>query len=117
MGSQKAASANVETVFSGVGGMLEKATTLGADLVADYTICHHNWQYDFLEPSDEEVVAAWTVLYGPEPRDSDAESDGSAGSDNESDDDAEGDGESSAAAATSGGAGGAGGADPSCVAK
>ena len=90
--------------------MLEKAATLGAELVAEYTICHHNWLYDFLEPSDEEVVAAWAALYGPEPRESDAESDGSGGSDSESDDSesddaAEGDGETSAAAATSGGAG------------
>ena len=42
VGSQKAASANVETVFSGVGGMVQKATTIGSDLVTDCAICHHN---------------------------------------------------------------------------
>ena len=42
VGSPKAASSNVETVFSGVGGMKAKAASLGAELTADYTICHHN---------------------------------------------------------------------------
>ena len=37
VGSQKAASSNVETVFSGVGGMVAKASSIGPDLVMDYT--------------------------------------------------------------------------------
>ena len=73
VGSQKAAAANVETVFSGAGGMVAKAASLGADLLADYTICHYNWQYDFLLPSDEEIVSAYQLLYGVDARASDAE--------------------------------------------
>ena len=40
--------------------------------MTDYTICHHNWQYPFLFPSDDEVVKGYQTLYGPEERDSDA---------------------------------------------
>ena len=69
VGSQKASSSNVESVFSGVGGMVQKATTLGAELTENYTICHHNWLYEFLEPSDEEIIAAYVKLNGFEPHD------------------------------------------------
>ena len=72
VGSQKAASSNVETVFSGVGGMVQKATTLGSELTESYTICHHNWLYEFLEPSEDEAMVAYLSLNGPEPHDSDA---------------------------------------------
>ena len=61
-----------------VGGMVAKATTIGADLVADYTICHHNWEYDFLVPSDKECTEAYIKLYGKDARISDGE--GSSGS-------------------------------------
>ena len=37
VGSQKASSSNVESVFSGVGGMVQKATILGAALTENYT--------------------------------------------------------------------------------
>ena len=66
----------METVFSGVGGMVAKASSLGADLVADYTICHHNWQYPVFLPSDEEIVNAYQKFYGSEAHASDAESSG-----------------------------------------
>ena len=85
-GSMKAASANVETVFSGVGGMVAKASSLGADLVADYTICHHNWSYSFLEPSAEEIITAYSRAYGQEAHNSDAESsDGTASDESDAD--------------------------------
>ena len=67
VGSAKAASSNVETVFSGIGGMLAKATTMDPDLAANYTILHHNFMYAFLEPTDEEVVEAYTKEEGEEP--------------------------------------------------
>ena len=73
VGSAKAASSNVETVFSGVGGMLQKATTLGGDVVESYTICHYQWLYEFLCPSDDEVAAAYMKLHGNEAHESDAE--------------------------------------------
>ena len=53
--------------------MVAKATTIGAELVADYTICHHNWLYDFLVPSDEECVEAYMNLHGKVARASDGE--------------------------------------------
>jgi hypothetical protein len=90
VGSQKAASANVETVFSGVGGMVAKASSLGGDLVADYTICHHNWQYDFLLPSDDEIVSAYQAVNGKDAHISDAESSDEDQSDGEEDENEEG---------------------------
>ena len=59
--------------------MTAKAASLGPELTADYTICHHNWQYDFLLPEDDEAVAAYQRVYGPEASDSDADSSGSEG--------------------------------------
>ena len=79
-----------ETVFSGVGGMVQKAITLGSDLTESYTICHHNWLYEFLEPSDDEIVEAYLKLNRPEPHDSDADE---SSSDEALDDGGEGDGE------------------------
>jgi len=91
VGCYKAASANVETVFSGVGGMVQKSTNIGADLVADYTICHYNWKYSWLEPSEEEIVKAYQELYGPEAHVSDdSESEADDEEDDEEDDDEEG---------------------------
>lgn len=90
VGSTKAASSNVETIFSGVGGMVQKSTSIGADLVVDYTICHHNWQYPWLEPTDDEVDKAYQRLYGDKAHESDVDSDGSGSGEsdaNESSDD------------------------------
>ena len=85
VGSPKAASANVETVFSGVGGMTAKAMSLGAGVTADYTICHHNWQYEFFTPTEVEVAKGYETLYGAAARNSDAESSSGSGSDSDSD--------------------------------
>ena len=41
--------------------MVQKAITLGAELTENYTICH-NWLYEFLEPGDEEIIAAYVTL-------------------------------------------------------
>ena len=72
--------------------MVAKASSIGADLVMDYTICHHNWQYDFLFPSDAEIVSAYQTLYGADAHVSDAESSDSE-EDAEEDADAVEDGE------------------------
>lgn len=66
--------------------MVQKAITLGAELTENYTICHHNWLYEFLEPGDEEIIAAYVTLNGPEPHESDADESSSSSSDEESDD-------------------------------
>ena len=34
----KAASSNVETVFSGAGGMVAKSVNIGGELLSDYTV-------------------------------------------------------------------------------
>ena len=48
---------------------------------------HHNWLYEFLEPGDEEIIAAYVTLNGPEPaHESDADESSSSSSDEESDD-------------------------------
>ena len=46
----------------------------------------HNWLYEFLEPGDEEIIAAYVTLNGPEPHESDAGESSSSSSDEESDD-------------------------------
>ena len=66
--------------------MLQKATTLGSELTESNIICHQNWLYEFLEPSDEEIMAAYIKLNGPEPHHSDADESSSVDSDEESDD-------------------------------
>ena len=99
VGSQKSSSANVETVFSGVGGMVAKASSLGSDLVVDYTICHHNWQYDFLLPSEAEIVSTYQTLYGGEAHPSDGEaSDDEDGEEDGEDSDDDGEAEDAMAA-------------------
>ena len=42
--------------------------------------------YEFLEPGDEEIIAAYVTLNGPEPHESDADESSSSSSDEESDD-------------------------------
>ena len=87
VGSAKAASANVETVFSGIGGMLAKAPTMDPELASNYTILHYNFSYDFLETTDEEVVAAYLQENGEEaPVAPEAEAEGDDGESSESDD-------------------------------
>ena len=82
-----------------VGGMVAKASSLGSDLVVDYTICHHNWQYDFLLPSEVEIVSAYQLLYGGEAHPSDGEaSDDEAGEEDSEDSDDNGQAEDAMAA-------------------
>ncbi|MDC0525959.1 hypothetical protein OAO87_03075 [bacterium] len=49
---------------------------------------HYNWQYEFMRPSIEEIVAAYTKIYGKEPLEEDVanKSDGSDGDGEESED-------------------------------
>ena len=73
--------------------MVAKASSLGADLVVDYTICHHNWQYSFLCPTDDEIVEAYNKAYGDKANESDVQSDGDSDSEAEGDDEDEDEGE------------------------
>lgn len=80
VGCAKVASANVETVFSGVGRISMKSHCLGPQILSDYAFLHYNYKYDWLRPTLEEIVDAYTKLYGKESRESDIESDGSESS-------------------------------------
>jgi hypothetical protein len=50
----------------------------GPQLLSDYAFLHYNYKYDWLRPTLEEIVDAYTKLYGKESRESDIESDGSS---------------------------------------
>ena len=80
VGCAKVASANVETVFSGAGRISMKSHCLGPQILSDYAFLHYNYKYDWLRPTLEEIVDAYTKLYGKESRESDIESDGSESS-------------------------------------
>ena len=91
VGSMKGASANVESVFSGVKRLLgDFAATMGPDVLELYVFIHYNWQYECLRPTWDEIVSAYIESYGKAPVCDDFDSDGSddeASDDNESDDD------------------------------
>ena len=59
----KAASSNVETVFSGAGQLPPK---LYAEILSNYTVLHHNLKYTWLDPKDDDVVKDYEALYGPD---------------------------------------------------
>ena len=42
---------------------------------------HYNWQYEFMRPSVEEIVAAYTKIYGKDPLEEDLDDDDSDGDD------------------------------------
>lgn len=87
VGTMKAASANVETVFSGAGSMMRTSGRLGPTLLSDYAFCHVNWQYDFLRPSKKEVTSMYSTLYGKKGQhESDCDTQNSSSDSNESDD-------------------------------
>ena len=67
-------------VFSGVGRISQKSRCLDPQLLIDYSFLHYNYMYDWLRPTLEEIVDAYTKLYGKESRESDIESDGSESS-------------------------------------
>lgn len=57
-----------------------KSHCLGPQILSDYAFLHYNYKYDWLRPTLEEIVDAYTKLYGKESRESDIESDGSESS-------------------------------------
>ena len=61
---------------------------------------HYNWQYEFMRPSVEEIVAAYKVAHGVMPKEDDLEPDSDAEED-EDEGEAEGEGEDEAGAASS----------------
>ena len=70
VGSQKASSSNVESVSAASAAWCRRPPpSERAELTENYTICHQNWLDEFLEPSDEEIIAAYVKLNGFEPHD------------------------------------------------
>ena len=62
---------------------------LDPQLLSDYAFLHYNYKYDWLRPTLEEIVAAYTQLYGKESRESDIESNGSSGAEEVEEEDGE----------------------------
>ena len=63
-GSKRAASASVETVYSGATKLSNEADSLGDDVLAAYVFNHHNWQFEFLRPTVAEIVAEYQKVHG-----------------------------------------------------
>ena len=72
VGSMKGASACVESVFSGVKRLLgDFGQAMSPEVMELYVFIHYNWQYEFMRPSIEEIVAAYEKLHGSVPLEED----------------------------------------------
>ena len=97
-GPMKGASANVESIFSGVKRLLgDFSQKMSPEILELYVFVHYNMQYDFMRPSVQEIVEAYMHVHGKEALPEDVEEDkdkdeGEDGSDAE-DEDEDGDGE------------------------
>ena len=86
VGSMKGASANVESVFSGVKRLLgDFAATMSPEVLELYVFIHYNYFYEWLRPTTQEIVDAYLATYGP---DAMAEDNSSDEEDDEAADDA-----------------------------
>ena len=86
VGSMKGASANVESVFSGVKRLLgDFAATMSPEVLELYVFIHYNYSYEWLRPTTQEIVDAYLATYGP---DAMAEDNSSDEEDDEAADDA-----------------------------
>jgi hypothetical protein len=61
---KKAAAANVETVFSGVGKFTSEAPSTGPVLLRRLARLHYNWKYPFLRPTTDAVVTRYKKKFG-----------------------------------------------------
>ena len=67
VGSMKGASANVESVFSGVKRLLgDFAATMSPEVLELYVFIHYNYLYEWLRPTTQEIVDAYLATYGPD---------------------------------------------------
>ena len=62
---KKAASGNVESVFSGASQFTEEAPLTGARFLAYLIKLHYNWKYSFLHPTDEEIIERYDHKFRP----------------------------------------------------
>ena len=65
VGPNKAASANVETVFSGAGKFSKDAEKSSADLLRRVVRLHYAWKYSFLRAPVAEIVNRYNAKYHP----------------------------------------------------
>ena len=68
----------------------------GPELLELYVFIHYNWQYEFMQPTIEEIVAAYLKLHGPEPLEEDV-ADGEDEDEDEGEDEDEAEGAPAAA--------------------
>lgn len=68
VGCTKGASANVESIFSGVKRLLgDFAATMSPEVLQFYVFIHYNWSYDWMRPSIADVVKAYEEKFGNAP--------------------------------------------------
>ena len=90
VGSMKGASSCVESVFSGVKRLLgDFAQRMSPEVLEMYVFIHYNWQYDFMRPTVEEIVATYIKLHGSHPLEEDITPDVDGDADNDGDEDDE----------------------------
>ena len=65
VGPKKAAAANVDSVFSGAGKFTDEAKSAGPKLVSRVTKLHYDWKYDFLYPTNKQVVDRYNQTFRP----------------------------------------------------
>ena len=91
VGSMKGASADVESVFSGVKRLLGNfAATMSPEVLELYVFIHYNFSYEWLRPTTQEIVDAYLATYGPgamaDDNSSDDEDDEAAADEGDADD-------------------------------
>ena len=90
VGSMKGAAACVEPVFSGVKRLLgDFAATMSPDILELYVFIHYNWQYEWMQPSIDEIVNAYRAVHGSEAQEDDVVVDDQTHSDGDESDSTE----------------------------
>ena len=85
-GSKRAASASVETIYSGATKLADGSDKLADDVLAAYIYCHYNMQFGFLAPTIDEIVAEYKKVHGSQPpEDSESEEEPAAEGESEED--------------------------------
>ena len=90
VGSMKGASACVESVFSGVKRLLgDFAQRMSPEVLALYVFIHYNWQYEWMRPTIDEIVAAYIKMYGNDALEEDVCGEHNSDEESEGEDDVE----------------------------
>ena len=65
VGCKQAASANVESVFSGAGKFMQEAPSTGPVLLQRMIRLHYNWKYRYLRPTIHKVSERYNTKFRP----------------------------------------------------